>query len=260
MKTITIANQKGGVGKTTIAFHQAIHLAKNGKRVVMIDFDPQANSTRRFLGDVPENPEGLCASSMMVNDDENRKPIETKYGVDFICADQGLTHPSVSGMLPGDVINNIRESFKKIESDYDICIMDTGPSLGAIMVGAISISDFLLVPIQPESISIEGVAALLKTIKTVNPGLITKKGGVAFVLNKVKWFDQLHIEMMKQIKKAYGDLVLNEVLTDRVAINYAMNQYGKPVWDIGREYRSQSQVLASKEMQLLTTAIERRAA
>ncbi len=179
MKIISIVNQKGGVGKTTTAIHLASGLAQKGKRVCLIDFDPQANASN-YLG--YDNENGKTISNLVVNYAQGKElqvgeVIKTSdiEGIDYIPADIRLSAAElmlVQSMAREKALSNIlkEEEFGK----YDYIIIDCLPSLGVLMVNALCASTDVIVPVQCQKFSIVAVDQLMETIAKVRRNLNDK--------------------------------------------------------------------------------------
>ncbi|WP_419642546.1 ParA family protein, partial [Thiolapillus sp.] len=153
MKTIAITNQKGGVGKTTIAVHLAFDLRDKGKRVLFIDTDPQGNSTStlgNYLAD--------AKASMMFSEPLSFEP---ENGLNVIGADAGLADIERADPV---VIKQFMLNINNFNDTFDYCIIDTPPTMGLRMTAAIMVSDFVVSPIELESYSISGITTMLQTI------------------------------------------------------------------------------------------------
>ncbi len=177
---ISIANQKGGVGKTTTAVNLAASLAKRGKKVLVIDADPQANATTN-LGFKRSDYEFNIYHVLMGS--KELKDIIIKTSIKNL--DLAPSNISLVGIEKEfyDKKNRkreliLKESLKKINGDYDYIIIDSPPALGPITINALSASDSVIVPIQCEFFALEGLAQLLNTIglikKSINPKLKIK--------------------------------------------------------------------------------------
>ncbi len=168
MKVVAIANQKGGVGKTTTTVNLAAALAQLGKRVLLIDLDPQANATSG-LG--IETEEGCSLYSALV-DDTNIQDLVLETGRDdfwIIPAEMDLAGVEIELARRGDHLTRLRDLLAEIRDPryYDYCLIDTPPSLGVLMTSALAAADEVLTPLQCEFYSLEGLAKITHVIEQI---------------------------------------------------------------------------------------------
>lgn len=177
-KTIAIANQKGGVGKTTTTINLAYSLAIFGKRVLLIDFDPQSNLTMCFGIDRPDELKTTIYDLMMCVIDEKDLPDKNEYilsfnNIDLIPCSIGLSAVEMSlvNVMSREVI--LKMLLEHFKSDYDYIIIDCMPALGMLTVNALAACDSVLIPTTAQYLSAKGLELLLQTIarvkKRINP-------------------------------------------------------------------------------------------
>ena len=228
-RVVAVANQKGGVGKTTTAVNVAASLAASGKRVLLVDLDPQGNATMGCGVDKSAVELGSC--EVLLGDCTARQaivPVEGA-GFDLLPTNADLTSAEVR-LLATDVgrESRLREALDAVRADYDRIFIDCPPSLNMLTVNALVAADGVLVPMQCEYYALEGLSALMSTIEQIrgaaNPGL-----GLEDILRTM--FDprnNLSNEVSAQLLAHFGDAVFRTVIPRNVRLAEAPS-FGKPV-------------------------------
>ena len=207
-KVIAIANQKGGVGKTTTTFNLGVALKKQGKRVLVVDADPQGDLTT-YMGYNESELKTTLAQLMesVIYDsqlDTKQAILNNAEGIDLIPSDLDLS--ATEAMLVNAMSREVtlRTILNNVKKDYDYVLIDCMPSLGMLTINALSCSDKVVIPVQDHFLAAKGMGHLLKTVsrvkRTINPNL--EVGGILLTL--VNKRTNLSKETIQDLKETYG--------------------------------------------------------
>ena len=228
-KVIAIANQKGGVGKTTTAINLAASLAVLEKKVLIIDADPQANTTSG-LNFAPNNDQQRTLYEVMIG----RIGIEDALiqteiaGLHLIPSHINLVGAEIE-MIEADRRESLlKDALEPIRASYDYIIIDCAPSLGLITVNTLTAADSVIIPVQPEFFALEGLGKLLQTIRLVKDGVNPALTIEGFVVTMFDGRTRVHNQVLAQLREHFQDLVFQTVIQRNIRLSEAPS-HGKPI-------------------------------
>lgn len=255
MKTIVVANQKGGVGKTTVARHLAFYGVEKGLRVLAVDMDVQGNFSTTFkaveedsgmaalresaVAPVP----GLVASGLFDASNKHKPVVCDRAGLLwYVEADAGIVEVERHDLE--QVIRAGQKRFAELGKEFDVCVLDTGPTVSNLLVVALSVGDFVVSPCKPDRDAIAGLASFFSNVVRVRDetGINPKLAPLGILPNQVNKAWAYHRSVLSEMRQAWGEGVLPVELYERAAIDVAKD---RAVW---RTDRGESKGLAAQEM------------
>ena len=227
-KIISVVNQKGGVGKTTSAVNLASALGRRGKKILLIDADPQGNTTSAY----GINKQGLSSSSyeLLIGAKKAKETIiKTQFeGVDIIPCNMDLAGAEIELISIENRESQLKNSLCLIKGDYDFIFIDCPPSLGLITINSLCASDTVLVPIQCEYFALEGLSQLMATVRKIkrlyNPELELE--GVLLTMYDGRL--NLTQQVVSEVKKFFDKKLFATAIPRAVRLSEAPS-YGMPI-------------------------------
>jgi len=227
-KVISIANQKGGVGKTTSAINLAASLAALEHPTLVIDIDPQANSTSG-LGIDPKSTSNSVYDILVGGIQTNDALLSSDLPfLDIIPSHINLVGAEIEMIDRQDREKILHKAIEELRTKYDFVIIDCPPSLGLLTINALTASDSVIIPVQCEYFALEGLGQLLNTIKIVRQHLNTFLEIEGVLLTMFDNRTRLSSQVAQEVKKYFNDKVFNTVISRNVRLAEAPS-FGKPI-------------------------------
>jgi len=225
-KTVSFANQKGGVGKTTTTVNLGAYIAEAGKTVLLVDFDPQSNTTsslgvKKGLPGIYEVITGSIGAAEAIQP-------SSVAGLSIIPSSINLTGANVELVDQEDREHFLKKNLSPVLGRFDYVFIDCPPSLGILTVNALVASDFVIIPLQCEYFALEGLSLLLQTINMIQKGLNPelKVGGILFTMYDSR--TRLAHEVVQEVTGYFKEKVFRTIIPRNIRLGEAPS-FAKPI-------------------------------
>lgn len=228
-KAIAIFNQKGGVGKTTTNINLGACLAIKGKKVLMLDIDPQGNTTSG-IGVQKKNLEYTVYDLLVTDNFDTKKAIihTSVPGLDIIPASVNLAGAEIELVQLEGRERRLKKTIDKVRDDYDYILVDCPPSLGLLTINSLTAVESVLIPIQCEFYALEGVSQLVSTINLVKKSLNSDIEIEGVILSMFDGRTNLSVQVVQEVKKYFGSKVYATVIPRNIRLAEAPS-YGMAI-------------------------------
>jgi len=226
MRVLAIANQKGGVGKSTLAVHLAYAGMDAGKRVLLVDMDKQGSLSLTFTAPA-DTATGLVASKLFVPEPTDDSPQFLNDKLSIIRADNALL---AIDKAENQVIRQPGQVLRRFAADFDLCVIDTPPLLGIRLMASLAAADYVLTPVSIGLYELAGVADLMQTIHVIRTqGFNPRLKHIGILPMKVNSRSSEAKSALATLRNQYGPIILAQALAERAAVRKAIAQR-RPVW------------------------------
>ena len=228
-KTVSITNQKGGVGKTTTSINLAAALVRRGQRILLLDMDPQGNASVGLGVDTDQLTHTIY--DVLLNECSAKQAIvKTDSGVDVMTADGDLAGAQVELLNEIGRELRLKKALMAVQDDYDLIFIDCPPALNVLTINALVASNTVMIPMQCEYFALEGLSALISTIRAIRETLNAELRIEGLLRTMFDKRNSLSGEVSRQLQSHFGNKVYATVIPRNVRLAEAPS-YGEPAID-----------------------------
>jgi len=227
-KVVSITNQKGGVGKTTTSINLAACLVKRGKRILLIDMDPQGNATVGCGLHLEAGSVTTIYDLLLNESTASEAIIKSDSGIDLITANGDLAGAQIELLNEIGRELRLKQALSTIQKDYDYIFIDCPPALNVLTINALVASGSVLIPMQCEYFALEGLSALISTVRKIRETLNPQLKIEGLLRTMFDGRNSLSNEVSKQLQTHFGDKVYKTVIPRNIRLAEAPS-YGEPV-------------------------------
>ena len=240
-RIIAIANQKGGVGKTTTAVNLGTCLAELKKKVLLADCDPQGNATSGFGINKSELEKTIY--DVLINNADAHDVIQTtNYRVDLLPSNIELAGAEIELVAALSRETRLKRALAHVREEYDYIFVDCPPSLGLLTLNALAAADSVLMPIQCEFYALEGVSQLMNTIQLVRNNLNPELAVEGVLMTMFDSRTNLSMQVVHEVRKSFGDAVYKAMIPRNVRLSEAPS-YGEPILSYDRRSKGSEEYM-----------------
>lgn len=226
-KIIAVANQKGGVGKTTTSVNLAACLAEKGKKILLVDCDPQGNASSGY-GIDKSALDTTIYQVIIEGTPIEQALVHTEFQVDVLPANIELAGAEVELVAAISRETRLKRALEPVEQDYDYILIDCPPSLGLLTLNSLAAADSVLMPIQCEFYALEGVSQLMNTIELVRTNLNPHLEVEGVLMTMYDGRTRLAEQVVAEVRENFGELVYKTMIPRTVRLSEAPS-YGEPI-------------------------------